>query len=247
LAQRAAGGLFRPRQRLHPGREPDPRAEGRVHGPRAAPVGRDLVDLDAKNTAYRRSIAWSYSKLARAFNLQGNDKLALEAHEEALKIRKQLVAESPSQGGFKNELASSEIDLGRMLATRDPKRSAELVKAGLGRARMLVAGDAINNEWKETLTAGLLAQGVIAPDAATRATALAEALKVAEDATARAPQNAHWPGNLAKIHIGLTETAGTAKAAREEWKRAREILETLDKEGRLPMPRRSLLARAKLH
>jgi hypothetical protein len=158
-----------------------------------------------------------------------------------LKIRKQLVAESPSQGGFKNELASSEIDLGRMLATREPKRSEELLKAGVGRAKMLVAGDMINNEWKETLTAGLIAQAVTARDATARGAAYAEALKVAEDATARAPQNAHWPGYLAEIHIGLAGVEANAKLAREHWKIARDILEALDKEGRLPMPRKKLL------
>src|SRR3712207_8126623 len=54
----------------------------------------------SRSTGYRRSIAWSYSKLAKAFTVEGNDKLALDAHEEALKIRKKLVEESPSQGGL---------------------------------------------------------------------------------------------------------------------------------------------------
>jgi len=213
----------------------------------ALEIRRDLVDSDAKSTAYRRSIAWSYSKLAKAFTLEGNERLSLEAHEEALKIRKQLVAESPAQTGFKNELASSEIELGRMLAARDPKRSDELIKAGTARARNLVVGDMINNEWKETLAQGLIAQAVTAKDATARAAAWTEALKVATDAVTRAPQNAHWPGYLAEIHIGLAESSGSAKVSREEWKLAREILEALDKEGRLPMPRRALLDRAKAH
>ena len=72
---------------------------------------KELVDRDAKNVAYRRSIAWSFSKLGRAFTLDNNLPRALEAHEEALALRKALVAESPSQGGFKNELASSEVEL----------------------------------------------------------------------------------------------------------------------------------------
>jgi serine/threonine protein kinase len=213
----------------------------------ALEIRRELVDSDARSTAYRRSIAWSYSKLARAFSMQGNDKLALEAYEESLTIRKQLVAESPSQGGFKNELASSEIDLGRMLVTRDPKRAEELIKLGTARARTLVAADSINNEWKETLTAGLIGQAMIAGDPASRTAAYAEALKVADAAAARAQQNAHWPGHLAEIHIGLAESAPTANIARDEWKLARDILEALDREGRLPMPRRTLLDRARSH
>ncbi len=228
---------------IYIGKIPDGVAQYRA----ALEIRRDLVDSDPKSTAYRRSIAWSYAKLARAFMLEGNDKLALEANEEALKLRKQLVAESPSQGGFKNELASSEIALGRMLAAKDHKRSDELIQSGVARARVLVGGDYINNEWKETLTQGLIAQAATARDAASRAAAFAEALKFAEDATSRAPQNAHWPGYLAEIHIGLAETAPNAKVAKDEWKLARLILETLDKDGRLPMPRRKLLDRARAH
>jgi len=189
----------------------------------ALEIRRELVDTDARSTAYRRSIAWSYAKLARAFSLQGDDKRALEAYEESLRIRKQLVDESPSQGGFKNELASSEIALGEALAGREPKRGEQLIQQGTQRARLLVTADPINNEWKETLTQGLLAQH-----------AYADALRVAEDAAARAPQNAHWAGYLAEIYAGLGD-----------WKRAREILDVLDKDGRLPWPRRSLLDRAR--
>ncbi|HEX5059278.1 MAG TPA: serine/threonine-protein kinase [Kofleriaceae bacterium] len=217
----------------------------------ALELRQELVDRDAKSVAYRRSIAWSYSKLARAFTLEGDIAHALEAHEQALATRQQLVAEAPSQGGFKNELASSEVELGRLLATRDGKRAEDLIALGIGRARMLVAGDTINNEWKETLTQGLLAQAELARargDAKTRGTALTEALGVAEDAVSKSPQNAHWPGYVAEAHTGLAEVAaakGDAKAAASEWKRVVETLEPLDKASRLPAPRKPLLDRAR--
>ncbi len=214
----------------------------------ALEIRRELVDSDAKSVAYRRSIAWSYAKLARAFILEGDDKDGIGAHEEALRIRKQLVEESPSQGGFKNELASSEVELGKLLATRDPKRSLALITAGITRARMLVDGDSINNEWKETLTQGLIAQAVAARTVDVRAAALREALGVASQATQRAAQNAHWPGYLAEIHIGLAEVAaaaGDGKTAKAEWRLAREILEALDRDGRLAAPRRPLLERSR--
>jgi serine/threonine protein kinase/tetratricopeptide (TPR) repeat protein len=214
----------------------------------ALDIRRELVDSDAKSVAYRRSIAWSYAKLAKAFILQGNDKTGLGAHEEALKTRQQLVAESPSQGSFKNELASSEIELGRLLVPTNAKRSDELIKQGVARARNLVVGDMINMEWKETLTQGLIAQGSVARDLAVRRSSYAEALGIAEQAAQRAPQNAHWPGYLAEIHTGLAETSGAdAKAAKAEWKRVVEILETLEKEGRLAATRKPLLDRARTH
>jgi serine/threonine protein kinase len=217
----------------------------------ALELRKELVDRDAKSVAYRRSIAWSYHKLARAFTLDGDLQHALEAHEQALATRQQLVAEAPSQGGFKNELASSEVELGRMLATKDAKRADELIKQGIARARMLVAGDTINNEWKETLTQGLLAQAELArarDDSKTRGAVLTEALSVAEDAARNAPQNAHWPGYVAEVHIGLAEVAaasGNAKTATAEYERVLELLEPLEQAGRLPAPRKSLLDRAR--
>jgi len=213
----------------------------------ALEIRRELVDKDAKSVAYRRSVAWSYSKLAKAYTLVNDTKQALEAHEQALAIRDALVAESPAQGGFKNELASTEAELGRLLAATDPKRAATLIAQGIKRARLLVEVDMINNEWKETLVQGLLAQAVLAKakgDVANARTALAEALTVAEDAIQRAPQNAHWPGYAAEIHVALAEVSD-AKTARTEWTRAREILEALDKAGHLPAPRKPLLDRAR--
>src|SRR5262249_46008640 len=154
-----------------------------------------------------------------------------------LAIRQQLVVESPAQGGFKNELASTEVELGRMLAPTDAKRADTLITQGIARARLLVTVDTINNEWKETLVQGLLAQAAlfaIRGDAVKRKAALTEALGVAQAAVARAPQNAQWPCYLAEIDLGLAR-----------YKQARELLEALDKEGRLPAPRRPLLDRAR--
>jgi tetratricopeptide (TPR) repeat protein len=217
----------------------------------ALDLRKELVDRDAKSVAYRRSIAWSYSKLARAFTIDGDDAKAVDAHEQALAWRQQLVAEAPSQGGFKNELASTEVELGRLIAGKDAKRAEQLITQGIGRARMLVVGDMINNEWKETLTQGLLAQAELARargDTKTRGAALAEALGVAEGAATTSPQNAHWPGYVAEIHAGLAEVAaatGDAKTATAEWKRVLEILEPLAKAGRLPAPRKPLVDRAR--
>jgi hypothetical protein len=77
---------------------------------------------------------------------------------------------------------------------------------------------------------------------------LAEALGIAADAAARSPQNAHWPGYVAEIHVGLAEVAaatGDARTAATEWKLALEILEPLAKVSRLPAPRKALLDRAR--
>jgi len=217
----------------------------------ALEIRSDLVDEDAKNTAYRRSVAFSYAKLANAFTVMGNTPKALEAHEQALTFRQQLVAESPAHGGFKNELSWSEARIGRMLATSNPKRATTLIKQSLDRSRLLVAGDMVNQEWKDTLIEGLLASAVLSKasgDEEARVKALTEALAIALEAADTAKQNANWPGHLAEIHAALADHAtatGDAKGAKSEWKAVRDVLEPLAAADHLATFRRPLLDRAR--
>ena len=195
-------------------------------------------------TAQRRSLAWSFHKLAHAYVLKGDRARALELHTQALELRAKLADEAPSQGGFKNELAATQIALGKLVVATDPKRGVELIEGGVRRAKELVDGDPINTEWKETYVQGLLARAEaarLAGDAVGRTAALETARDVAEDAAHRSPQNAHWPGFLAEAHAGLAETHPA------EWKKVREILEPMAKAGRLSWVRKPLLDQALAH
>jgi serine/threonine protein kinase/tetratricopeptide (TPR) repeat protein len=207
-----------------------------------------LSAADPKSAPYRRSVSWAHTKLGNAFASQGRTDAAIESHEKALALREKLVAEAAAHTGFKNELASTEIMLGKLVAPRDAKRAGELVERGLTRARQLVEGDAVNVEWKETLTQGLIAKAEvlrITGDRDGRAALLEEARVLADAAVARAPQNAHWPGYVAEIHAGLAESAKDPKAAAAEWKLARDTLEPLAQAKRLPATRKALLERAR--
>jgi len=195
-------------------------------------------------TAQRRSLAWSFHKLAHAYVLKGDRARALELHGQALELRAKLADEAPSQGNFKNELAATQIALGKLLVATDPKRAVELIEGGVRRAKELVDGDPINTEWKETYVQGLLARAEsarLAGDAAGRTAALETAVEIGDDASHRAPQNAHWPGFLAEAHAGLAETRPA------EWKKVRAILEPLAKAGRLSWVRKPLLDQALAH
>ena len=214
----------------------------------ALDIRRKIAKGDPKSAPYRRSVAWAYAKLANAFAFKGDATGAIAAHEEALELRTQLVTEAPAHSGYKNELASTEIALGRVLAATDAKRAKQLIDSGLTRARAMVSGDAINTEWKETLTQGLLAQAEaarLANDRAGRMTALAEARTLAHTQMERAPQNAHWPGYVAEVHTGLAELAADRRAAAAEWKIVRDTLEPLARAERLPATRKALLDRAR--
>ena len=200
----------------------------------AAELRKILVDDDPASVAFRRSYAWCFEKLAIARSAKGDAPKAIEQHEQALAIRQQLVVEAPAQGGFKNELAGSEIELGRLLAPRDPKRAGELIASGIARARALIAADPINLEWKETLTQGLLAQATLPGEPRARDAALAEAQQVADDAATRAPENVIWAGYLAEAYVGLGQ-----------YDKAAGVLAPLAAAGRLPATRQALLERAR--
>jgi tetratricopeptide (TPR) repeat protein len=215
---------------------------------RSLEIRTKLTTADPKSAPYRRAVSWAHTKLGNAYAQQSKLDAAIESHEKALALRMKLVTESPAHTGFENELASTEVALGRLLAPRDAKRANDLIEAGLKRARELVDGDTVNVEWKETLTQGLIAKAEllrVTSDRDARAAALEQARVLADASVARAPQNAHWPGYVAEIHAGLAETAKDAKTAAAEWKLARDTLEPLAQAKRLPAPRKALLERAR--
>jgi serine/threonine protein kinase len=230
--------------------------EGMAHYQASLELRARLARREPTHAPYLRAAAWAHAKLGNGHAYKNELDRAIEAHERALEIRAKLAADAPAQVGFKNELASSEIALGRLLAPRNGKRAGELIAAGLGRARALVAADAISLEWKRTLVQGLLAQAELARVAppppqqqpAGRKAALAEALAIATAAVARSPQNVHWAGFAAEAQVGLAElaaAAGDARGAAAAWKAVRELLEPLAAADRLPAPRRPLLERAR--
>jgi tetratricopeptide (TPR) repeat protein len=210
-----------------------------------------LVAKAPASAPFRRSIAWSHTKLANAYADKHDAPRAIEAHEQALVLRAKLVEESPGQGSFRNELASTEVALGKLLPASDPRRGKQLIESGLARSRALAGSDPINNEWKETLTQGLLALADAArstSDAKLRDAALSEALATARAGAERAPHNVHWPGYLAQIHAGLAELAiarGDRGAAAAEWRAVRDLLEPLAAGSRLAVQRKALLDRAR--
>ncbi|MGN6103897.1 MAG: protein kinase domain-containing protein [Kofleriaceae bacterium] len=218
---------------------------------RALAIRERLARRDPNSAPYRRSVAWAHTKLAGAHVLAGELDRAIAAHERARELRARLVAESPAQVGFTNELASTEVSLGKLIAARDAARAASLIDSGLNRARTLVGADALSNEWKRTLVQGLVSRAELARvrgDLATRRAALDEALAVATEAAGRAPQNVHWAGWAAEVQAARAELAGAtgdpagAAAARRA---IRDALEPLAKAGRLPAPRKALLERAR--
>jgi hypothetical protein len=224
-------------------------AEGIARYELSLEIRQKLSDRDPKSAPYRRATAWSLHKLANAYSLEPQAHTrAIETHEKVLALRTQLAAEAPAQTGFKNELASTEIALGKLVAKTDPKRGKQLIDSGLEKARTLTTADTVSNEWKETLTQGLLAHADcdrVANAPVARKTTLDEAITVALAGSQRAPQNPQWQGFLAEIHAGYAELATTPADRAASWKAVRDLLEPLAKAGRLPAVRNNLLQRAR--
>ena len=204
--------------------------------------------MSAPETIGRRFVYGLTMLLVEAYTLKGDTARAIETHEKVLALRKKLATDAPNTVGFKNELASTEVALGKLLAKTDAKRGKQLIDAGIERARALVAADAVSNEWKETLTQGLLAHADcdrVAGNAAARKTTLDEAITVALAGSQRAPQNPQWQGFLAEIQAGFAELASTPADRAARWKAVRDLLEPLHQAGRLPAVRKNLLERAR--
>jgi serine/threonine protein kinase len=211
----------------------------------------ELSARDPKNVPWKRSLAWANAKLAVFYTVRGDPALAIAAHEQALTLRKELVAGSKSHAGLRDELASTEVALGKQLLARDLPRAAELIEDGQRLAKALHEGDPLDNTYKETYASALLAAaelGRARGDRAAARAALTSALAVAQTAMARAGQSATWPAFAADLHIRLAELlAADGKRADSlgHWFAARDLLERLAATGRISFERKPLLLRAR--
>ena len=173
---------------------------------------------------------------------------AIPSHEQALVLRKELVAGSKDHAGLRDELASTEIALGKLLISRDPPRAAQLLEDGAALAKALHEGDPLDNMYKETYASALLGKAELARakgDREAARAALTEALAIAQIALDRAGQSATWPGFAADLHIRLAELEPKREAALIHWFTARDLLGGLADSGRLSAERKPLLVRAR--
>ncbi len=210
-----------------------------------------LSARDPKNVPWKRSLAWAHAKLAIFYTVRGDPARAIDAHEQALVLRKDLVAGSRSHAGLRDELASTEVALGKQLLGRDLPRAAELIEAGSQLAKALHQGDPLDNTYKETYASALLGSAELAKirgDRPAARQALLEALAIAQIALDRAGQSATWPAFAADLHVRIAESFaadGKRADAIVHWFRARDLLEGLADSGRLSFERKPLLVRAR--
>lgn len=207
-----------------------------------------LSARDPKNVPWKRSLAWAHAKLAIFYTLRNSLDRAIASHEQALVLRRELVAGSKSHAGLRDELASTEVALGKLLIARDAARAAELIGHGTELAKALHEGDPLDNSYKETYTSALLGSAELAKTRGDRAgayQALTEALAVAQVALERTGQSATWPAFAADLHIRLAEIEPDREAAAVHWFTARDLLESLAESGRLAFHRKPLLLRVR--
>ncbi len=203
---------------------------------------------DPKNVPWKRSLAWAHAKLAVYYTVRNSPERAIAEHELALVLRRELVAGSKDHAGLRDELASTEIALGKAIISRDAARAAQLLDEGTTIAKALHEGDPLDNMYKETYASGLLGKAELARAKGDRTAALgslAAALDIAQLALERAGQSATWPGFAADLHIRLAELEPKREAAVLHWFTARDLLEGLADSGRLSAERKPLLARAR--
>lgn len=82
------------------------------HGVRPQELEPVIRTMEAGDQGDHRISAWSQSRLARLFDVDGQRREALKLHRSALAIRRELAAESPNDLDLIAELAESHHDLG---------------------------------------------------------------------------------------------------------------------------------------
>ena len=221
----------------------------------ARTIREKLLDRDPKSPLWRRLVAWSDSKISYAHLVAGDLAKARKAGESALMLRTQLREESPDQALVQNELALSEIQLGRIhLRAGEHDEGEARAERGIALAEKLVALDAINVEWKETLVSGLLVRAELQLAAGDAAAALADATRAEREAgLARqsSPSSAVWPalhGEALWLRsraraAGPSPSLADIAAARADRDAAFEVLDGLARAGKLAGDKRDLLAR----
>jgi len=185
---------------------------------------------DSRNPPWRRALAWSHHKLAGALPFAGDLPGALAAARESQALRQDLVAGAPDHAGQKNELALSELVLGRLeLRAGRPAVAEGHLDRAIELARELVETDDDNVEWKETLVGALIDRGGAAGGR--------EALELATETATALPESQVWQVLLADAHWEVAQHEDRAAHVRA----ARDLLADLERTGRLGFEQRELV------
>ena len=219
----------------------------------AKQIREQLLAKDPKSPLWRRLMAWSDSKISYALWVAGRLGPALAAGDRALDLRLALHAESPDQALVRNELALSEIQLGRVHGSAGRHDDALVaVDRGIAGVEPLVAADAVNTEWRETLVNGLVVRAGVHLAAGDPARALADAERaVIESDLGRtaAPGSAVWPALAAEARwlrhratrgLGARATAAQRAASAGDVTAAHDALAALVADHRLSADKRPL-------
>src|SRR5262249_20995957 len=171
---------------------------------------------------FQRDLAWSHYTIGTLLPKMGRPEEALQAHQRALAIRRELAHANPPVAEFQNDLAWSYIEFGRLLARQ--QRLAEAlttIDAGLAIRQKLAEADPKNMEYTSDLGYSHAYRGWALVRSAQPSRAAVDLRQAAElGATARSPNpetRFEWGRALALLAgLGGEAKSGvtTAEAAR---------------------------------
>jgi tetratricopeptide (TPR) repeat protein len=198
-----------------------------------------LASADRGNAEWQRDLAFSKSKLGNVLSRTGRRDEALTFYQQSLAIIERLASADPGNAQWQRDLSVAYNKTGDMLEVvgRDEEAQAAY-RADLAVSEKLVATDPRNTEWQRDLSISYERLGAILVKTGRRPEALdayRKTLTIRERLAAADAGSALWQTDLV---LGLFQVARLGDNPRANLSRALEILQGLDREGRLSADQR---------
>ena len=193
-----------------------------------------LAESEPEQTGNQRNLAVSYDRVGDLYR-PGQNQVAREFYERSLEIRRHLVEQEPDRADHQRELKVSFIKMGDLYKDLgQSKKAREFYEQSLEIIRRLVDSEPERADYQRSLTVSLERLGELQlsnGDLEGARRAFREAVEVCERLVTQESERADYQIDLTipLIHLGMLEGHGGIPKV----KRAIEILERLEAEGRL--------------
>ena len=193
-----------------------------------------LASTDRGNAEWQLDLAFSLSKLGNVLSRTGSLGEALTQYRQSLAIIERLASADPGNADWQRALAVAHSKVGDILqATSRNEEALAAYRADLTVSEKLVAADPRNTEWQRDLSISYERIGAVLLKTGRRPEALEafrKTLAIRERLAATDPGNALWQTDVV---IALFQVARLGDNPRANLSRALEILQRLDREGKL--------------
>lgn len=206
-------------------------------------IRKALTDLDSQSAYAQRDLSISYNRLGDIARQEGDLATARIAYGDSLDIFTMLAERDPRNADWQRNLSVGYNKLGDIARREgDLATARKAYEDGLAIATALAARDPRNAEWQRDLAVSYERMGQVAfavNDHAAARSFWTQELNIATRLSDADPTNLGLHRFIAAVHMFLADL--NEKDAVDQMNRARNLLEELDRRGRLAPADRPLL------